>query len=57
MAAVSVAWVLKHPLINSCVIGTSRIDRIFEVRRALDIDLELQDYFQLWEAARGSRVP
>lgn len=56
-ATVSVAWVLKHPLINSCVIGTSRIDRILEVRRALDVDLELQDYFKLWEAARGTRVP
>lgn len=56
-ATISVAWVLKHPLINSCVIGTSRIDRILEVRRALDIDLELQDYFKLWEAARGTRVP
>jgi predicted oxidoreductase len=56
-ATVSVAWVLKHPLISSCVIGTSRIDRIIEVRRALDVDLELQDYFKLWEAARGTRVP
>lgn len=56
-ATVSVAWVLKHPLINSCVIGTSRIDRILELRRALEVDLELQDYFKLWEAARGTRVP
>lgn len=56
-AAVCVAWVLKHPLVDSCVIGTSRIDRILEVRRALDIDLDLQDYFKLWESARGTRVP
>jgi predicted oxidoreductase len=56
-ATVGVAWVLKHPLINSCVIGTSRTDRILEVRRALDVDIELQDYFKLWEAARGTRVP
>ena len=56
-ASLCVAWVLKHPLVNSCVIGTSRIDRILEVRRALDMDLELQDYFKLWEAARGTRVP
>ena len=56
-ATVSVAWVLKHPLINSCVIGTSRIERISEIRHALDVDLELQDYFKLWEAARGTRVP
>jgi predicted oxidoreductase len=56
-AALCVIWVLKHPLINSCVIGTSRIERISEVRRALDVDIELQDYFKLWEAARGTRVP
>ncbi len=56
-ATLCVAWVLKHSLVASCVIGTSRIDRISEVRRALDIDLELQDYFKLWEAARGTRVP
>jgi predicted oxidoreductase len=56
-AALCVAWVLKHPLVSSCVIGTSRIDRISEVRRALDIDIELQDYFKLWEAARGSQIP
>lgn len=56
-ATVSVAWVLKHPLVASCVIGTSRIDRILEVRRALDLDLELQDYFKLWESARGTKVP
>ncbi len=56
-ATVSVAWVLKHPLVASCVIGTSRIDRILEVRRALDLDIELQDYFKLWESARGTKVP
>lgn len=56
-ATVSVAWVLKHPLVASCVIGTSRIARILEVRRALDLDLELQDYFKLWESARGTKVP
>ncbi len=56
-ACIAVAWVLKHPMVASCVIGTSRIDRILEVRRALDLDFELQDYFKLWEAARGTRVP
>lgn len=56
-ATVCVAWVLKHPLVASCIIGTSRIDRIQEVRHALDIDLELQDYFKLWEVARGTKVP
>lgn len=56
-ASLAVAWVLKHPLISSAVIGTSRLERIQDVHRALEIELELQDYFKLWEAARGTRVP
>jgi predicted oxidoreductase len=56
-AAICVAWVLKHPLVYSAVIGTSRIDRISEIQKALEVELDLQDYFKLWEAARGSQVP
>jgi len=52
-----VAWVLKHPVISSAVIGTSKLDRIEEIQKALEIKLSLQDYFLLWEAARGTRVP
>jgi predicted oxidoreductase len=54
---VAVAWVLQHPLISSVVIGTSKMDRIQEIRKALDVQLSLQDYFFLWEAARGTKVP
>jgi predicted oxidoreductase len=56
-ACIAVAWVLKHPVISSAVIGTSKLDRISEIQKALEIKLTLQDYFLLWEAARGKRVP
>ena len=56
-AAIGVAWVLKHPLISSAIIGTSQLQRIEEINKALAIDLSLEDYFKLWEAARGTRVP
>lgn len=56
-AAIGVAWVLKHPLISSVIIGTSQLKRIEEINRALTVDLSLEDYFKLWEAARGTRVP
>lgn len=56
-AVISVAWTLKHPLIQSAVIGTSKIERMRDVSQALDLNLSLQDYFILWEAARGNRVP
>ena len=56
-SCIAVAWVLRHPLISSVVIGTSRLERIQEIRKALDVRLSTQDYFILWEAARGTKVP
>lgn len=53
----AVVWVLKHPLISSAVIGTSKLERIEEIQKALGIEITLQDYFSLWEAARGTQVP
>jgi predicted oxidoreductase len=56
-ACIAVAWVLMHPVISSAVIGTSQLKRMEEIRKALELKLSLQDYFSLWEAARGVRVP
>jgi predicted oxidoreductase len=56
-AAICVAWVLKHPIISSAIIGTSQLHRMEEIKNALAIDMSLEDYFKLWEAARGTRVP
>jgi predicted oxidoreductase len=56
-ACIAVAWVLKHPLISSVVIGTSKLERIQEIQKALEVRLSIQDYFFLWEAARGTKVP
>ena len=56
-SCMAVAWLLQHPLISSVVIGTSKLERIQEIRKALDVRLSIQDYFFLWEAARGTKVP
>ncbi len=56
-ACIAVAWVLQHPLISSVVIGTSNLERMQEIRKALDVRLSIQDYFFLWEAARGTKIP
>jgi len=50
-------WVLKHPVISSTVIGTYKLERITEIQKALKVELSLQDYFILWEGARGTRLP
>jgi predicted oxidoreductase len=56
-ACMAVVWVLKHPVVSSAVIGTSKLERIDKIQKALEVELSLQDYFSLWEAARGQRVP
>lgn len=51
------AWLLQHPANISPVIGTTNPDRIKGAVEAQDIQLELEDWFKLWVAARGSKVP
>jgi len=51
------AWLLHHPANISPVIGTTQPERIRAAVEAQDIQLELEDWFKLWVAARGSKVP
>ncbi|HKK40167.1 MAG TPA: aldo/keto reductase [Cryomorphaceae bacterium] len=50
------AWILKHPVKVSPVIGTTNRDRIKNSSRALELDMELEDWFILLEASRGHKV-
>lgn len=50
------AWILKHPSKVSPVIGTTNKQRIQQANFALTINLELEDWFLLWEASRGKEV-
>lgn len=50
------AWLLKHPSGIHPVIGTTTKDRITNAAKAQEIDLELQDWFELLEASAGRRV-
>ncbi len=51
------AWTLQHPSSIHPVIGTTNPERIANSVKALDIQLDLQDWFKLWVAAMGHRVP
>jgi predicted oxidoreductase len=53
----SLAWLLKHPAQLIPVIGTVKTERIISAVKACSIDLELQEWFQLYEAALGNEVP
>lgn len=47
------SWILKHPAKISPVIGTTNKDRILNANKALTVDLDLEDWFELLEASTG----
>lgn len=50
------AWTLKHPAEIHPVIGTTSENRIENAVKALEIDMELEDWFLLLEASQGHPV-
>ena len=50
------AFILKHPAKVSPVIGTTNRERILNANKALNINLELQDWFALLAASKGHEV-
>lgn len=51
------AWILAHPSCPLLVIGTGKAERIQRAAQAESIALEREDWYALWEAAQGRKVP
>lgn len=51
------AWLLHHPATIVPVVGTNNIGRIEGLAGALDIELDRQQWFEIWTAAAGEEVP
>lgn len=51
------AWILKHPANIHPVVGTTNQIRIKEANKALQINLELEDWFSILVASQGHKVP
>jgi len=51
------AWILKHPSHIHPVIGTTTKQRISDAMKALEIELELEDWFKILIASQGHQVP
>ncbi len=51
------AWLLKHPAKIKPVIGTTNATRIANAVKALDITLDLEDWFKILVACQGHKVP
>lgn len=55
--AILLSWILKHPAKVSPVIGTTNKERIKNANKALNINLELEDWFTLITESQGHKVP
>lgn len=51
------AWILAHPSRPMPILGTNKIERIRSAAAAAEIKLEREDWYALWEAAQGRKIP
>jgi predicted oxidoreductase len=52
-----IAWILRHPSKIFPVCGTTDLKRVSQLTKAANVDLELEDWFALWVASTGNKVP
>ena len=53
----ALAWLLKHPAGIIPIIGSTKPDRIQEAAQAAQFELSREEWYRLFEAARGARLP
>ncbi|NGY36550.1 aldo/keto reductase [Flavobacterium sp. XN-5] len=51
------AWVLKHPAKVIPIAGTVNVARIQSLIKAVELDLEKEDWFTIWAESMGEDVP
>lgn len=51
------AWILAHPSQPLPIIGTNKMERLLATAKAAEIKLEREDWYALWEAAQGRKIP
>lgn len=57
ISAIAIAWLLCHPARLIPVLGSLNLDRLAAMTRALDIQLDRQQWFEILKAATGRDVP
>ena len=54
---VAIAWLLRHPANIVPIIGSAEPENIRRAARAAELCLSREEWYQLFEAARGERLP
>ncbi len=57
MDALVYAWILAVPAKPTVILGTNKIDRISSGAKGGTIQMEREDWYAIWEAAKGESVP
>lgn len=56
-SAIALAWLMAHPASIVPVVGTNNLDRLRTLSSAFDIELDREDWFEIYTAALGHEVP
>jgi predicted oxidoreductase len=54
---VALAWLLRHPARIVPILGTGKIDRIRGATKAESLELSREQWFRIWVASTGERLP
>jgi len=54
---VAVAWILKHPANIVPILGTGKVERVRSAVKADALELTREQYFRIWTASTGTRLP
>jgi predicted oxidoreductase len=55
--AIVLAWLLRHPAKIVPVLGTTRPERLAACARSLEVELSREEWYSLFETARGRPMP
>ena len=55
--AIVLAWLMRHPARVQPVIGTTNLKRIQACVQAEQVQLSREDWYYLYESARGHELP
>ena len=51
------AWLLNHPAQILPIVGSGKIERIKSAVEAEKIEMNLEQWYKIWIASTGKRVP
>jgi predicted oxidoreductase len=53
----ALAWILALPAQPMVIVGTNKVERVRAAAEAGSLRMERADWYRLWEAAQGRRIP